>query len=244
MRALSGPALLAAWEEGRAHGPAGRAAALLAAASPGEERARLARLPVGACDARLLEMREATFGPVMQALARCPSCGERLEFDVPTAAIRAPYAEESGPVHLLERGGLRARFRVPAAGDLAAAAACGGVDDAHRLLLRRCVAEADRDGVPVEPDDLAPEEEAALADAMVAADPQAEVLVTLACDACGHGWEEAFDVAAFLWTEVGAEASRLLYEVHALASAYGWREADVLALSPVRRRAYLEMVGA
>ena len=39
-----------------------------------------------------------------------------------------------------------------------------------------------------------------------------------------------------------AWAVRLLGEVHELASAYGWREHDVLALSPWRRQAYLQMV--
>jgi hypothetical protein len=33
----------------------------------------------------------------------------------------------------------------------------------------------------------------------------------------------------------------MLYDVHALASAYGWREADVLAMSPMRRQVYLEL---
>jgi hypothetical protein len=38
-------------------------------------------------------------------------------------------------------------------------------------------------------------------------------------------------------------ARRLLYDVHALASAYGWSEDEVLAVSPARRRCYLEMAG-
>ena len=39
-------------------------------------------------------------------------------------------------------------------------------------------------------------------------------------------------------------AKRLLMDVHLLARAYGWSEAEVLALSPARRRFYLEMVEA
>ena len=34
-----------------------------------------------------------------------------------------------------------------------------------------------------------------------------------------------------------------IVEVHALASAYHWHERDILALSPVRRQAYLELLG-
>jgi hypothetical protein len=51
------------------------------------------------------------------------------------------------------------------------------------------------------------------------------------------------DPAEFLWAAAEAQARRLLLEVDALARAYGWREPDVLALPPARRRAYLELVG-
>ena len=44
------------------------------------------------------------------------------------------------------------------------------------------------------------------------------------------------------WTEVQAHAAQLLRDVHLLASNYGWREAEILNLSPVRRQAYLELI--
>jgi hypothetical protein len=52
-----------------------------------------------------------------------------------------------------------------------------------------------------------------------------------------------FDAGEFLWREVAARARRLVYEVHALARYYGWREADILSMTGRRREAYLEMVG-
>ena len=48
---------------------------------------------------------------------------------------------------------------------------------------------------------------------------------------------------ALLWSEIHAWARQLLRDVHALARAYGWREADILALSPTRRGIYLELLG-
>ena len=39
-----------------------------------------------------------------------------------------------------------------------------------------------------------------------------------------------------------ARAGALLHEVHRLASAYGWSEAQILALSPARRAQYLALV--
>jgi hypothetical protein len=58
-----------------------------------------------------------------------------------------------------------------------------------------------------------------------------------------HSWDVLFDIVSFFWAEIGAWAQRLLREVHALASAYGWREADILALSAWRRRQYLDLAG-
>ena len=40
---------------------------------------------------------------------------------------------------------------------------------------------------------------------------------------------------------VTARAGALLHEVHRLASAYGWSETDVLAMSAMRRGVYLEL---
>ena len=77
---------------------------------------------------------------------------------------------------------------------------------------------------------------------MSGADPLAEIRLTFHCAKCGHQWSENLNIAAFLWTEIEARSKRLLMQVHALASAYGWTEAETLSLSEVRRAAYLEMV--
>jgi hypothetical protein len=84
----------------------------------------------------------------------------------------------------------------------------------------------------------------AIATAMSEADPQALIEIALECPACAHRWSNVFDIASYLWREVDTWAHRTLQDVHQLARAYGWREADVLALSPNRRRSYLEMVNA
>ena len=77
---------------------------------------------------------------------------------------------------------------------------------------------------------------------MAQADPQADVQLALSCPACSHQWQSVFDIVSFFWSEMNAWAYRILREVHILASAYGWREADILAMSPYRRQLYLKMV--
>jgi hypothetical protein len=78
--------------------------------------------------------------------------------------------------------------------------------------------------------------------ALALADPHAEIRLPLQCPACGHGWEETLDIASFTWEEIEARARRLLFDVHTLASAYGWTEAEILSLGASRRARYLELV--
>lgn len=76
-----------------------------------------------------------------------------------------------------------------------------------------------------------------------AAPDQRQKESSLTCPSCNHGWHALFDIVSFFWSEIQSWASRIMREVHLLASAYGWRETDILAMSPLRRRLYLEMVG-
>jgi hypothetical protein len=66
-------------------------------------------------------------------------------------------------------------------------------------------------------------------------------LLDLRCPTCGHSWHALFDIVAFFWAELASQAKRLLREVHTLARAYGWREADIVSMSARRRQLYLEM---
>jgi hypothetical protein len=63
------------------------------------------------------------------------------------------------------------------------------------------------------------------------------------CPECGTAFAPAVDVAAVLWSELAMYAQSLLDEVDALARRYGWSEHDILALSDVRRRRYVEGIG-
>jgi hypothetical protein len=75
------------------------------------------------------------------------------------------------------------------------------------------------------------------------ADPLADLTLLATCPACGHNWRILFDIVSYFWDEIQAWGGRLMREVHTLASAYGWRETDILAMSAWRRQRYLEMIG-
>jgi hypothetical protein len=237
----SARALLDAWERGLEQGPVERGLILLALASPGHEPAARALLRIGERDRRLLTLREAVFGVNMTGLVACTRCGEQLELEFATHELRAAPPNEA--VLMLRGDDHELVLRLPNSRDLLAVAAA----DARAgpaLLLERCVVSARVDDAPAGADRFAPELVTAIGRHLADADPQADLRFTLSCPACSFSWAAPFDVVAYLWTEIEAWAGRLLADVHALASAYGWSEADILALNPARRRSYLRMVGA
>ncbi len=246
MRGLEARELLELHERGRGLAPARRALLLLERAEPEASAEGLATLPVGRRDARILELRERTLGAVIQTETACPACGERLELDLRSEELRgmAPSADLAPRVRV-DRDGWEVLVRLPGTGDLLAVLEAGG---SEADLLARCLVEARLDGEPVDPARLPgalpdPVREAAQT-AMAEADPLADLQLALACPACEHAWSAPFDPAAFFWGEIEAWAPRLLREVHLLASAYGWSEADILAMDAWRRGQYLGLLGA
>jgi hypothetical protein len=243
VRALSVQEVLSVWEWGQDRHPLDRALGFLALACPDASWEELAHLSIGQRDARLLALRELTVGLWLHGFAVCPRCGERLEFAPKTADLRLAESQPGLEAeHYLETEGFEMRFRLPNSVDLAAAARCEDPVDAQRALLRRCVLEIRQGGEPEEVDSLPEGVIATLVARMEALDPQAELRFDLTCPECGHPWSELLDIASFFWDEISALAKRLLREVHTLAQAYGWREADILDMSAVRRSLYMEMV--
>lgn len=231
--------LLAVWERGQGEGVGARALTLLTAldAGPADEPALL---PIGRRDALLLDLRERLFGGRYQGVTSCPSCGEEIELTFEAREVRRPAAALGSAVVQID--GIDVEFRLPNGGDLAAIENTGDIGVARAHLLARCVVKATRGGEVIAADELPPGIGEVIAVRMSALDPQADVTLDLDCPQCAHAWREPFDIVTFLWNELAVWARRLLGEVHALASAYGWNESEVLALTPARRKIYLEMV--
>lgn len=240
---LSASDMISVWERGRDRHLVDRALLILAAAYPELSDDELPALTIGDRDARLLEVRASTFGPQLDATAVCPRCGIGLEFSLPAESLRLEPAGASSAPASWVAGDYTVRLRCLDSRDLAQAVRAGSEDAARRCLLERCVVEAVRDGRRVDVESLPAAVTEAIADRMAESDPQADLTARLHCSECGHGWDVVFDIANVLWVEIAAHTRQLLRDVHALARAYGWREADILAMSAGRRQLYLEMVG-
>ena len=196
--------------------PAERSTALLdrcVTVEPGESARSLT---IGDREALLLHVRRLTFGGTIDSVVTCPEpeCGEQLDVELAVADLlaAAPFAEE-GPVLELAAGGRTLRFRLPTGADqeaAAARAATDGVDAAAEQLLRDCL-ESDVSDVAAISD--------ALAGAMAARDPQAEIGLDLTCAGCGREFSVLFDAGDFLFRELEQRSETLERDVHEIGRA-------------------------
>jgi hypothetical protein len=242
MRALSAADFLDVWEQGSAQSPAQRALALLTLACSETPVDQLAQFSIGERDGQLLALREQTFGRELASVTICPACAKQLEFHVNAEDIRAHSKAGSNALLALTHADYEVEFRLPTSLDVASLDPAVDPEANRQHLLQRCVIASRRSGKEVAAAELPAEVGRAIALRMAEADPQADVQLALACPQCQHTWQTPFDIVSYFWTEIHAWAGRLLREIHLLASAYGWGEAEILALSPSRRQAYLELI--
>lgn len=234
MRELAPRELLTLWEAASTQSPVRRAVTLLAA-SPGRPAAEPTTIDVGTRDVLLARLFRLVAGDQVPACADCPGCGAVLEVPVDVAAVAALPVHEPGERLNVLVDGAELSFRLPTSADLIA---LGGwpLDEARAALIAGCLG-AEPEAAP------GAETEAAVETAMERAAPAGAIDLLVRCPVCGLDSSMPLDVPALLWAEIEAQASALMRDVHALATSYGWTEADVLDLSPRRRAIYLDLAG-
>jgi hypothetical protein len=240
MRLLSAHDIVRICEWGRDKHALDRALVLLRAAAPERDPEELARLPIGRRDALLLMLREQTFGPRLDLGVKCPKCGKALELGMTCAQLTIPVGPYSGS-SVLCHDGYEIRYRLPDSFDLASIVGVQDPLEARNRLLSRCVMEVRREQEPAPLAEVTEAVLSALSARLAEEDPQADVAFRMTCPACSHPWRAILDIFSFFWAELEAYARRLQQDVHGLAKAYGWSEAQILSLSAGRRMRYLEM---
>ncbi|MCA8978331.1 MAG: hypothetical protein KDC98_26620 [Planctomycetes bacterium] len=191
--------------------------------------------PVGCRNAHALRVYADSFGDVLECELRCPACGDRLEFELRISDLLATHREDPGEI-AIEHDGRSFRARVPTDADLRAVLE-GGAGSGGGGVMARCAISPPFAEWP----------SAAVAAAegrMAQADPLAVILLSAICPGCGHAWRSPFDAVEAVYERVTQQGRDVLLDVHRLARAYGWREADILAMNPVRRRQYLALLEA
>ena len=233
--------LLQVWERGAERSAAASCLWLLGISCDDCGPEALAKLPLGQRDGLLLKLRAQLFGAKMQIVAWCPQCQAMVEAAFDCADLLAAQGTNEATTWFelaSDEQSSAVRFRLPDSTDLLALEGCNDAVQAREMLLERCIVEFEtRTGQGAQ---LPAELQTKIALAMAAADPQADLQLAFTCPDCAHRWEPMFDIAHFLWQELHAWALRTLRDVDLLARVYHWSEADILALSPRRRQAYLE----
>lgn len=190
--------------------------------------------PVGARTAALLALLHASESRDALALTlRCAACGAPFEIELEHAAL-AGLAPAAAPLRLVRDGAGPLTLRLPTGEDLRAWRALppAARDEAGCAMLARLSI----DGMP------RPGDEAAAAALLAQADPLVAFSVACTCPSCGAEAEPEIDLEGLALQRLAARQRGLLHEVHALASHYGWTEAEVLAVPPARRARYLELI--
>ncbi len=242
MRPLTATELLQVWERSLNQTILEKTFNLLATACSAADTKDIGHLSIGERDARLLQLREWTFGSRLQNMIKCPQCNEVIEWQSDTNKL---YLQPIPPdlsvrTFEMEKDSIHIRFRLPDSHDVLNAATN---KEGNKTILQNCILEiSSKNGTP-DVRELTEEIWMTLNDRMAKEDPQANISISLDCPSCFYRWEAVFDIVSFFWAEINNWATRILQEVYLLARAFGWSEKDILNMSSRRRQLYIQMIG-
>lgn len=227
--------LIEAWDPDRRRGDHARLSALLQAAGGAKD---LDDDTLGQRHRRLLQLHGAVVGRSMEATVACGHCGTRSEFVVPAQAILAEPPPDPGATAEIRVGRRRLTFRLPRMSDLAAVAGLEDPEAMRGALARRCLAGRDRAGEGEFPEAGLE----GLGQRWEALDPAANIVLNIDCAGCGRAIAASVDLAGFVARDLDRLVEGLLRDIDTIASAYGWSEAAILALTPARRARYVALI--
>jgi hypothetical protein len=244
MHALNASELLDIWDSGRSVSPSCRSLLLLGAVYP-DERESLPGLPLGEITARLLKVRARLFGSVLTCVTTCDVCKTIVETEVGIDELlgdEPTHQDGESLFHSIRQGDIAFNFRLPTISDLLEVDRVKSIN--AKQFARRLICGTIGNSENVEIEDLSQDMIEAMEKQISELDPLAQIELRISCPECGNRWAEPLHMIDYLWLEISHLAKRLLLEVVQLASAFGWREQEILALTPERRRSYLELLRA
>jgi hypothetical protein len=197
-------------------------------------------------DTLLLQLNRLTFGDVRYQTVECPQadCRRRLDVRFALSSAEPPTVPDSAGGTIDMPGGRVVHYRLPAATDQAE---LHGLPPAalEAAFLERCVVRDRSDARQVGWSELMAMPAAIRADVIkriVAASPEIDLVVPLACTQCGQPFRFAFDPVLSLLHELRASRTELLKQIHRLALSYHWSHREILDLPHALRHEYLELL--
>lgn len=207
---------------------------------PADAQVQTCELAAPDRDRLLAAIYERTFGKRIESTAVCTACSSPFDLDFSLDDLRAAldHSADSSTTRALPDGTFRTaggmRFRLPTAQEEIDAALLPP-EEGRRTLASRCILEAPAGNA--RPDSL-DELESAIEEVA----PVLDLDVAMACPECGARQSVRFDVQFYLLCAIRQERAQLSHEIHRIASAYGWRLNEILALERSERRALTELI--
>jgi hypothetical protein len=222
MPGIDAVSALSLWEGGGQYSALDRAV-LLAAHIAGISHDAAADLPLHQRDRLLISELHRLGAGTVSVVAHCPECRTLHEADIALAPLLDSHDTPDAAVTL---NGRSAAIRAPSSRQLAAILNGGAPSELGKLCCEDEAMLAD------------PRAGAAIETALENAFPLLNIMIAMQCDDCGLPFARRFDPVPLLWARVAVLAQRALADVDVLARTYGWSEAEIFALSPVRRQHY------
>ena len=193
---LSATDLLTVWERGGNQPSWRQALLLLDVAFPELSWDDLLKASIGQRDSLLLAVREQIFGLEMLAVVDCPKCQHTLDLNFLTRDIKVEPMTQDIQQFSTQFDEYEMLFRLPNSLDMGALNSMNGRQTQSQLLMN-CVERVEKSGDAIGLDELPETAVNHLLQKMSEVDPQAEVLLNVACPDCEHEWTALFDIFSF-----------------------------------------------
>jgi len=210
-------------------------------------------------DYLLLKLREATFGPQVQATLPCPwpDCGEKVDIDFSIDDIPVTPSEDKGPLYAITLSPEAAfvekglayrdlRFRLPTGADQEFLSPALSENESLALaeLLARCIQSIGPLEIEstVQIEGLSPLARMEIEREMLRIAPKIELNMDVNCPECARLFTVPFDLQDFFFGEMRTSRDLLFREVHYLAYHYHWSEREIMEMPKDQRRNYIEIL--
>jgi hypothetical protein len=212
MKVLTEKDILDIWEAGQNRPLWFKAMLILAHALPDKKNSQLADMTIGQRNFNLLKLRQLMAGSSLDSVVHCPQCSEPMEFKMNTEGIFSiTPAEDTNREFSIVLQGTTLSFRALTSRVLAAFSDCIDPEIARSILVERCIISAVKEETPLNKENIPGAIIRELGEKMAETyDPHVEVRFALECPNCQHSWSALFDIVSYFWSEIDAQAQRLL----------------------------------
>jgi hypothetical protein len=177
-----------------------------------------------------------TYGDHIKGTLECRACEAPFDMDFSLGGfVDHTYAADETPVaqqlpdgsYLIQEG---LQLRLPTGEDEVAVIGLDA-EKAASKLLERCLVAGDLQAAEAVGEEMI---------SQIA--PMLQTEMAAPCPECGHVMSVSFDVQTYLLQSLLQDQERLAWEVHRLATAYGWGLKEILKLPRSMRRNYARLI--